>query len=136
MNTLGSRPSSSRPSSSRPSSSRPSSSRPTVKNRKKPSGSLSFFEESSSWRKGDTKRRLSQSRLIPGGGGRYYERQEVNQILDKRFPWNTDRGFVSKSRATSELKKMRMEEHQAKTGEEKRKIREERDFLAKGFGLK
>lgn len=57
-------------------------------------------------------------------------------MLDKRFPWSTDRGFISRSSAIKELKKTRMEENQAKTGEEKRRIREERDFLAQGFGLK
>ncbi len=151
MSILGSRPSSSRPSSSRPSSSRPSSSRPsssrpslsrlslsrpTVKKQEKASGPLSFFEERKSWRKGNAKRRLNQSRLIPGGGNRYYKRQEIDQIVDKRFPWSTDRGFISRNRAISELKKMGTEEHQAKTGEEKRKIREERNCLTQGFGLK
>lgn len=74
--------------------------------------------------------------MTPGSGGRYYKRQEVGQILDKRFPWSTGKGFVSRRSAIRELKKMRMEEYRAKTGEEKRRIRQERDFLTQWFGLK
>lgn len=116
--------------------SRPSFLRPTVKKQKKPSGPLSFFEEKRSWRKGNATRRLSQSRLIPGGRGKYYKRREIDQILDKRFPWSTNRDSISRSSAINELKKMRLEEHRAKPGEEKRRIKEERDFLTQGFGLK
>ncbi|HDZ54268.1 MAG TPA: hypothetical protein ENI19_00765 [Candidatus Nealsonbacteria bacterium] len=121
---------------SKPSFLRPTVLRPTVKKQKKPSGPLSFFDEKRNWQKGNAKKKLSQSRLIPGSGSKYYKKREIDQMLDKRFPWSTDRGFISRSNAISELKKMRMEEHRAKTGEEKRRIKEERDFLTQGFGLK
>ena len=114
--------------------SRPSFSRPTVKKQEQSSGPPSFFEEKRNWRKGDAKRRLRQKSRL--SGGKYYKRQEIDQILDKRFPWSTDKDFISKRRAIKELGKMRIEEHRAKTGEEKRRIRQERDFLTQGLGLK
>jgi len=113
-----------------------SAARPTVKKQKKPSGPLGFFEERRNWRKSDAGGRLSQSQLTSGSRRKYYKRREIDQMLDKRFPWSIDKGFISRNRAASELKKMRMEEHRAKTTEEKRRIREERDFLTKGFELK
>jgi hypothetical protein len=96
-----------------------------------------LFEERKEWSRVELKRRLGKAPpYIPGTGGKIYSRQERRGLIEKVFPYQRFKSYISEMEAKRRLRELRREEYQAKTGAEKLKISRLRRYLEEHTGLK
>ena len=95
-----------------------------------------FFGEKKEWHRTELGRRLREaSPSIPGTLGGMYSRRERAKMIDELFPWERFQSHISEGEVRKRLRELRKTEYGAQTQAEKLRLRRQREYLEREFGI-
>ena len=97
---------------------------------------LGLFGEKKEWHRTELGRRLKEaSPSIPGTLGGMYSRRERVKMIDELFPWERFQSHISEREVRKRLRELRKTEYSARTQAEKLRLRRQREYLEREFGI-